>query len=309
MRLSNIINNRPYLIKNIKKHSVIESGILRNINININSNNNIPFLINKNDFKFNLSGMFSSSSFLISGNGMFYPKSCLYANTFLSVKENIKNNSLEYDIIALNDISCNTPLVLHTYNKKNIIFNIDYKYNNNLYNITEENLNKYYIKFKEQNPNVHYIEIKNYINKILNNEINIIDDNSKIIISEHPQFYGSYGVFATKNIKSGEIIEWGMQRKIDNLDGANCPYVFTWNSCGKKLISNNVWTTGSGNAIFYNSDINPNTRMYRFYNDYFFMIIANRDIKVGEELTHYYISSNWRDCFVNDALLPKISNN
>jgi|UniRef100_A0A6C0EH06 hypothetical protein len=306
MRLNIIKNNLPYSFKNIQKNSIIETGIMRNININNNSDY-LPFLINKKyDFKpVALQNIFKSPYFLISGNGMFFPKSYNYANCFLSVKFDIVNYSLDYNITAITNIRDDTPLILYTDNKSNIMLNIDNDYNKKL-NISEDQLDRYFRIFKDQDSqrDIHYNEIKNHINKIQKNQIQIVDNNSKIALLKHSKFTG-YGVFATDNIKSGEVIEWGLQRKIDNLDGDKCPYVFTWNSCGKKLADKNKWTTGSGNAIFYNSDINPNTRMYRFYDDYFYMIVASKDIQKGEELTHYYVSSNWRECFVNDFYLPK----
>jgi hypothetical protein len=286
-KLLKIINNVPHTIPKIKKNTIIESGILRKINIDDNKNSNIPFLINeKYDIKSNNE---MNSYYLISGYGMFYPKSYLYYNCVLTIKNKIQDNAREYEIISNTNLENNIPLILYTNNNSNIMLNIDYKYNSDMNFLDQLNYDK---------------PVQNHLNKIKKKEIDLIGNNSKIILLKHYKLNG-YGVFATDDIKSGDIIEWGLQRKINNLNGFNCPYVFTWNSCGKKLDNNNIWASGSGNAIFYNSSLDPNTIMYRFYNDYFYIIKAVKDIKKDDELTHYYLSSNWRDCFVNDKELPK----
>jgi len=95
--------------------------------------------------------------------------------------------------------------------------------------------------------------------------------------------------------------------RIHGLDGDKCPYVFTYNPDGKRYSGNqNIWGTGCGNAMFYNSDYPANVRMYRFYEHFRYLIVAKEDIKEGEEVMHLYASSSWRKCFVQDAALPKL---
>ena len=108
------------------------------------------------------------------------------------------------------------------------------------------------------------------------------------------------GAFARINIKSGELVEKGIMRRLsDNenkvFNGSNSPYVFTWS----EDIPNHTWAFPSGCAAFYNSglDADTNTRMVRFMSEDRFEIYAKRDISAGEELTHTYKSLRWREAF------------
>ena len=60
-----------------------------------------------------------------------------------------------------------------------------------------------------------------------------------------------------------------------------------------------MWAIGSGCATFYNTSRNPNTKMIRFYDENRYEIYALRDIQKNEELTHRYLSLDWRTCFEN----------
>lgn len=103
------------------------------------------------------------------------------------------------------------------------------------------------------------------------------------------------GAFAKVDIMKDELVEKGVVRRLENFDGMNNPYVFTW-SDNKP---NNTWAFASGCATFYNSGLEheTNTRMIRFFDEDRFEIYANKDIKAGEELTHTYKSLEWRDIF------------
>jgi hypothetical protein len=108
------------------------------------------------------------------------------------------------------------------------------------------------------------------------------------------------GAFARINIKSGELVEKGIMRRLsDNenkmFDGTKSPYVFTWS----EDIPNHTWAFSSGCAAFYNSglDADTNTHMMRFMSEDRFEIYAKRDISAGEELTHTYKSLRWREAF------------
>lgn len=94
----------------------------------------------------------------------------------------------------------------------------------------------------------------------------------------------------------GELVEKGIMRRLpDGFDGNSCPYIFTWS----KEIPNRVWGMGSGCSPFYNTakEGEANTRMVRHFDEDTFEIYATRDITVGEELLHTYISLAWRTCF------------
>lgn len=108
------------------------------------------------------------------------------------------------------------------------------------------------------------------------------------------------GAFARINIKSGDLVEKGIMRRLsDNenkiFNGNKSPYVFTWS----EDIPNHTWAFPSGCAAFYNSglDADTNTRMVRFMSEDRFEIYAKRDISAGEELTHTYKSLRWREAF------------
>ena len=108
------------------------------------------------------------------------------------------------------------------------------------------------------------------------------------------------GAFARINIKSGDLVEKGIMRRLsDNenkmYNGTKSPYVFTWS----EDIPNHKWAFPSGCAAFYNSglDADTNTHMVRFMSEDRFEIYAKRDISAGEELTHTYKSLRWREAF------------
>jgi hypothetical protein len=108
------------------------------------------------------------------------------------------------------------------------------------------------------------------------------------------------GAFAKVDLKSGELIEKGLMRRLSDNDnkafnGMNNPYVFTWSNNKP----NYTWAFASGCASFYNTGLEnqTNTKMIRYFNEDRFEIYANRDIIAGEELTHTYKSLQWRDVF------------
>ena len=113
-------------------------------------------------------------------------------------------------------------------------------------------------------------------------------DCSKVIVKNTNTM--GLGAFANQNIKRGDLIEKGVVRRIDS-DGHKSPYLFSWSE------DRTVWAFASGCATFYNTSLDPNTRFVRNYITDTFEIYAQRDIKVGEELTHKYKSLEWRECF------------
>jgi len=116
-------------------------------------------------------------------------------------------------------------------------------------------------------------------------------DSSKVYIARIGEEMGD-GAFAAVDIKEGEIVEFGIARRLPGLDGHRNPYVFTWSE------DRSVWATCSGCAMFYNTSANnPNTKMHRYFEEDRFEIVALRDIKKDEQLTHTYRSLQWRQCF------------
>lgn len=115
-------------------------------------------------------------------------------------------------------------------------------------------------------------------------------DCSKVYVDHAPT--GGAGVFAARDLKQGEIVEFGIVRRLPGgFDGNASPYVFTWSE------DRTVWAIGSGASTFYNCSDTPNTKMHRQFDDDTFTIEALRDIQQGEELTHVYKSLPWRACF------------
>lgn len=122
-------------------------------------------------------------------------------------------------------------------------------------------------------------------------------DCSKVYVKKIPLKGDS--AFAAEDINKGDLVEKGLIRRVET-EGNQNPYLFTWSEDRK------VWGFGSGCSTFYNTSINPNTKMKRFYQEDRFEIYALSDIKKDEELTHKYQSLSWRTCF-ND--LNQIVNN
>lgn len=100
------------------------------------------------------------------------------------------------------------------------------------------------------------------------------------------------GVFAKQNIKVGEIIETGLMYRLVNVDGNENPHLFTWSDDRK------VWAAGSGCLPYYNhTSGEPNMKKIGDLQADTMVVVALRDIKIGEELVSQYYSANWRKCF------------
>lgn len=105
------------------------------------------------------------------------------------------------------------------------------------------------------------------------------------------------GVFSAVDIPSGDIVETGLARRVDT-DGNSNNFLFTWSE------DRTIWAFCSGCATFYNTSLEPNTRMERDFVNDTFIIYAIKDIKKDDELTHKYRSLSWRMCFkdLNNSL-------
>lgn len=117
-------------------------------------------------------------------------------------------------------------------------------------------------------------------------------DMAKVYVK--PDAYGGAGAYARLPIKKGELVEKGIVRVHEGLDGNKCPFVFTWSEEEPRK-----WASGSGASVFYNMSEDPNTHMTRDFAANTFEILATRDIAQDEELTHVYISATWRECFAD----------
>lgn len=112
---------------------------------------------------------------------------------------------------------------------------------------------------------------------------------SKVYVG--PAQYGM-GVFAKQNIKQGEIIETGLMMRMTNVDGNENPHLFTWSTDRK------TWAAGSGCLPFYNhTSGEPNMKKHGDLSADTMVVVALRDIKMGEELVSQYYSASWRKCF------------
>jgi len=221
-------------------------------------------------------------------------------------------SSMEVDVVATADIPEGAKLV-----RKGTSQPVDIKYGDD-YHMSDEDLNAWFAMWagndledaakagKDQPENLREETIREHFKQSREGKIPLFNT-SKARVMPHPVWPG-YGVFATEDIKEGDIVEYGLHRKIAGLNGDKCPYVFTWNPHGKRRTQAegpNQWGQGAGNIMFYNSDSPPNCRLFRLYGGWRFVLVARRDIAMGEELMHLYKSSSWRKCFVQDDYLPK----
>jgi SET domain-containing protein len=99
------------------------------------------------------------------------------------------------------------------------------------------------------------------------------------------------GVFARRDFKKDEIIEFGLMYRLKNVDGNENPHLFTWSD------DRTVWAGASGCIPWYNHSETPNIKKVGNLEKDTMVIIALRDIKKGEELCNTYFSSKWRACF------------
>jgi len=119
-------------------------------------------------------------------------------------------------------------------------------------------------------------------------------DCSNVFVLNSP-LTNSLGVFAKKDFKKDEIIEYGLAYIID-LDGHKNDHVFTWYHPDHPD-QKPRWASCSGCATYYNTSLTPNVKMIRDFDNNKFEIIALKDINKNEELFHTYKSLKWRKCF------------
>jgi len=100
-----------------------------------------------------------------------------------------------------------------------------------------------------------------------------------------------YGVFARRDFKKDEIIEFGLMYRLKNVNGHENPHLFTWSD------DRTVWAGASGCIPWYNHSDIPNIKKVGDLINDTMVIVALRDIKKGEELCNTYFSSKWRECF------------
>lgn len=260
----------------------------------------------------------SPAGYLASGLAMFYQRAEEGFNAELRLVPCVQPGALEFEIVALKDIPAGTPLLRRVQRLSSLQMappDVDYS---RTYSLSDEELDNYLQDRRQLDLEIarnarsdpeelHEEAIREHVRQTREGILDPIGSPGDVpasVVLPHPSWPG-YGVFAQRSIRAGEPVEWGLQRKV-NLDGHSCPYVFTWNPNGRRKQSGNVWTTGSGNSMFYNSDVPANIRFYRLFSGFRYLAVAKRDILAGEELVHLYASSSWRSCFVNDFALPKL---
>ncbi|MEE9339453.1 MAG: SET domain-containing protein-lysine N-methyltransferase [Methylococcaceae bacterium] len=105
------------------------------------------------------------------------------------------------------------------------------------------------------------------------------------------------GLIASENIASGELIERAPIIEFDEeqtkilLDQKIDAYLWAWNS------GDNITKTGValGMISLCNHSRTPNCRIEKHYEKQMIELIAAREIKIGEELTLQYISTDFED--------------
>ena len=104
---------------------------------------------------------------------------------------------------------------------------------------------------------------------------------------------GGLGVFATKDIQQGTIIEQGIMSVLNNVDGNENPMLFTWSDDRTK------WAIGTGYLHYYNHDNLPHTNIKKVgdLKNNTMYVFATKHIQKGEELKSVYYSKEWRKCF------------
>jgi hypothetical protein len=305
----------------ISKGQVIEKSVLRQCHGLDDAAPN-PFILRHGpDFSLEGVELAADTPYLAAGAIMFYSTFGGKVNVELKTSAPNGTSSLEVDVVALEAIPAGTRLVRKGAGADNgetpaVSSTIDLQYSD-MYDMTDEDLNSWFamwagndledaVKANRDPEPLREDTIREHFRQSRAGEIPI-SDTSKTRVMPHPVWPG-YGVFATQDIKEGEVVEYGLHRKIADLNGDKCPYVFTWNSHGKRRTQAeglNQWGQGAGNIMFYNSDSPPNCRLFRLYGGWRFVLVARRDVAMGEELMHLYKSSSWRKCFVQDEYLPK----
>jgi hypothetical protein len=97
------------------------------------------------------------------------------------------------------------------------------------------------------------------------------------------------GAYAACKIHKGDIVEYGIVQRLENIFGHENPSVFSWSEDDRV----SVWAMGSGASAFYNTSVTPNSELIRYLTEDRFEIFALRDIHAGDKLTlEYVVRSN-----------------
>lgn len=305
-------NQVAFAKMNLKKGDVVERGILRSIDGLDNSANNPHVIRLGEDFESTRDDFHHRHPFLSSGLIALYRKAMESYNIEMQVSPT-GNGSFEFQAVAVEDISDGAMLIRRAFAVRfQDECSVPYA---EAYNMSDADV-EHYIAMRSsldledaakagiEPDTLHAEALREHVRSTREGR-SPVTDCSKTVVLPHPS-WGGYGAFAAQDIKAGEVIEWGLMRAINGLDGDKCTYVFTWNSDGRRKKEGNLWCMGGSNSMFWNSDNPANARMYRLYNGYRYLIVAKRDIRAGEEVMHLYASSSWRKCFVQDEFLPKL---
>lgn len=300
--------------RDIERGELIEKGILRLVDGLSGSTPNPHVLRLGQDFELSSTKRPVGCPFIASGTLMLYGKAVDTYNVELAVHTPVghADDAHEFVVVAAEHIPAGAPLVRKVAQFSGEEAPVRYA---DVYHLSEEDVERYLDFRAELDKKVadkagvapdmlHADAIREHVQLTNEGRLPIVEC-SKTVVLPHPS-WGGYGTFATEDIAAGEIVEWGLHRRIDGLHGDSCPFVFTWNSSGERNPDGNMWAMGTGDVGFMNSDVPANARVYRLYGAYRYVIVAKRDIRKGEEVMHLYVSSSWRKCFAEDENLPKL---
>ncbi len=99
------------------------------------------------------------------------------------------------------------------------------------------------------------------------------------------------GVFASRNIRQGEVVEYGLMIPLKNVDGNENPHLHTWSDDRK------TWASSSGCLAYYNHSDDPNVQKWGDLKQNTMTVVALKNIRKGTELRSKYMSKPWRKCF------------
>lgn len=313
--------HRAVASRYVREGEIVERGILRAVDeAALCDHKDNPFILRLgHDFLLGLPWSIYSDRpgppFLASGQVMTYRRSSEDFNVELTVRES-HVEGFEFDVVAVKDIAIGEALRRRVSPVSQQTFPDTPSYGE-MGHMSVADAEKFVAyqgvvdeKLAAKNdtplPPLHTEVILEHARLTSAGTIPIVNCTRSVCLP-HPLWNG-YGVFASENIRKGEIVESGLMHELKGLDGNRCPYVFTWNKDGQRKpeADRNQWCTGGGHSMFYNSDVPANCRMYRFHDHFRYLIVATEDIAEGEELMHLYLSSSWRTCFVEDSALPKL---
>lgn len=308
------VSHAAFASRLLYEGDIIERGIMRNVGDVL-----CPFVL-REGVDFQPLGPARTPSYVASGLAMLYQTAEEGFNCEMRLVPCVQPGAVEFEIRALKDIPEGELFLRRSRGRSALSIPAPDVNYTSVHQMSDEDVDTY-ISMRRQldaelaaeaqteQEELHEEAIRRHVRLTREGRLPVVGgaDGGPLassVVLPHPTWPG-YGVFAKRKIKAGDVIEWGLQRKV-KLDGDSCPYIFTWNANGRRLKEGNVWTHGGGSSMFYNSDVPPNMRLYRLFSGFRYLFVAKNDIQAGEELVHLYASSSWRQCFVEDNALPKL---